>query len=71
MSVATGTLLHARKVRRQQYVDQAVAAARLRGLTLTCAEKPREWHGTCLGLDAAYNDGLGCLCPCHDVQALS
>jgi hypothetical protein len=66
-----GTLLRDRKAKRQQYIDQAVAAARLRGLSLTCADKPVQWHGTCLGLDAAINNGLGCLCECHDVKALT
>lgn len=71
MSVAAGSLLRARKAKRQQYIDQAVARAKVMGLSLTCAEKPHEWHGTCRGLDAVSNGGLGCLCECHDVKALS
>jgi hypothetical protein len=66
-----GTLLRARKAKRLQYIDLAVAAARVRGLSLTCAEKPVEFHGTCRGLDATINGGLGCLCECHDVKALT
>lgn len=60
--------LAARRAKRQQYIDRAVANAKLLGLTLTCAEKPVEWHGTCLGLEATANDGLGCLCTCHDAE---
>jgi hypothetical protein len=71
MSVAAGTLLRARKARRQENIDRAVAAAQLVGLSLTCAEKPREWHGSCAGLNAVMNGDLGCLCDCHDVQALT
>jgi hypothetical protein len=66
-----GALLRARKEKRQQNIDQAVARAKLLGLSLTCAEKPVEWHGTCRGLDgAAVGVDLGCLCECHDVKAL-
>ena len=60
--------LAARQARRQQYIDEATARAKLLGLSFTCQSKPFEWHGTCAGLDAALNNGLGCLCPCHDVK---
>jgi hypothetical protein len=64
-------LLRDRKAKRQQYIDQAVAAAKVRGRSLTCADKPVKFHGTCIGLDGSMNGGLGCLCECHDVKALT
>jgi len=71
VSVAAGTLLHARKARRQQLIDDAVERAKLLGRSLTCVSQPVGHHSTCLGLGAAMNGGLGCLCECHDVQALT
>lgn len=61
-------LLAERQAKRQQHIDDATARAKLLGLSLTCQSKPFEWHGTCTGLDGQMNGGLGCLCPCHDVQ---
>lgn len=63
--------LAARKARRQQYIDEAVARAKYLGRSLTCAEKPVEWHGTCVGLTAAVGGDLGCLCECHDAELSS
>jgi hypothetical protein len=68
---AAGSLLRARKARRQQYIDDALARARYLGRSLTCAEKPLEFHDTCAGLESPSNGGLGCLCECHDVKALT
>lgn len=59
-------LLAARRAKRQQYIDTAVARAKLLGRSLTCAAQPPEWHDACAGLNACMNSGLGCLCECHD-----
>lgn len=56
--------LAARKAKRRQYIDQAIAEARLAGRSMTCTHQPVEFHDTCAGLAAAGD--LGCLCECHD-----
>lgn len=66
----------------QHYAAQAREHAERHGLSLTCQDKPREQHGTCVGLGDATgislqsrarrertNSGLGCLCTCHDDEA--
>jgi hypothetical protein len=58
----------------QRYTERARVESAKYGLSLTCQDKPVEWHGTCVGLQAPknaagpINDGLGCLCPCHDPE---
>lgn len=60
------------------YIERAKASAARHGLSLTCQDKPVDQHGTCIGLrpqskslsrgiqDGPINNGLGCLCTCHD-----
>ena len=55
------------------YLEQAREKAARHGLSLTCQDKPLGQHSTCIGLNAVrgggrINNGLGCLCECHDEQ---
>jgi hypothetical protein len=75
-------LLAARREARSRaaraYAENARVSAARHGLSLTCQDKPVELHGTCIGLrpqkgsipsgvhGGRINEGLGCLCPCHD-----
>lgn len=65
---ATGTNDPREQLRRERdRVAMASASAATRSIACQSLDPRRHTH--CIGLQSPMNDGLGCLCPCHDGQA--
>ncbi|HEX5522702.1 MAG TPA: hypothetical protein VFX53_04590 [Pedococcus sp.] len=61
----------AREAERTRRRAEAVRVAETRWLSIACQMAETHFHRSCLGEEAAMNNGAGCLCTCHDKTTIT
>jgi len=68
---ATVSTVDHRSAERDRRRMDATLSAEQRWKSVACQQLDLVSHQKCLGPQASMNDGMGCLCDCHDGQAPS